>query len=331
MRATLLGRHKGKLLIVLAVLAIALLFSAWPAAAAPDTTYYIGFTSDVHSETGNLQTWLNSLKSTTSTLNHMVFGGDYAGWTTAESCVSILNHDDRYPGTPAVLVRGNHETSTHDMLQAKGLVYNGPDYAIYALDNVTSEYGNGKFDLDEIESLEEDLSAIPGTKPVFVAAHCPVHANGSRITTNAAAFVEAVNAFPNAIVLWGHNHTVSDPGYGTVKKAGDKLVLTNGGPEVPINFTYASFGAMKEGANKNTYGMLATISKVSGDAKVDFVYKNLSGATVSSESITIPAFTGPGTVTPGTSPAALVNTNQSSITSNSVTVAKDTLVLVTVA
>ncbi len=37
-----------------------------------------------------------------------------------------------------------------------------------------------------------------------------------------------------------------------------------------------------------------------------------------------------GVVTPGTSPAAVVNTSQSSITSNSVSVAKDTLVLVTV-
>ncbi len=57
MRATLLGRHKGKLLIVLAVLAIVLLFSAWPATAAPDTTYYIGFTSDVHGATTNLTNW----------------------------------------------------------------------------------------------------------------------------------------------------------------------------------------------------------------------------------------------------------------------------------
>ncbi len=63
MRATLLGRHKGKLLIVLAVLAIVLLFSAWPATAAPDTTYYIGFTSDVHGATTNLTNWLDKLES----------------------------------------------------------------------------------------------------------------------------------------------------------------------------------------------------------------------------------------------------------------------------
>ncbi len=280
MRATLLGRHKGKLLIVLAVLAIALLFSAWPATAAPDATYYIGFTSDVHNNTSNLQSWRNSLKSTaattgTDTLHHMVFGGDYEGWTTAATCrTTVTNTFTDTSADDVFLVRGNHDGDSAS--KATGLVYggSGEPYAIYALDNTSSNWSNGDFKEADIAAVDTTLAGLPSDIPVFIVAHHPVHTYGGRYSTRAAEFATMVNKYPNAIVLWGHNHTVTDPWYGQVKFAG--AALTGITDPDKINFTYANLGAMNQG-NNGANGMLATVTTSADKTTVKFVYSNTSG------------------------------------------------------
>ncbi len=67
---------------------------------------------------------------------------------------------------------------------------------------------------------------------------------------------------------------------------GFNIATTSGGTDKAINFTYLSYGAMGSG-NNGAYGLLAALRKESGDAKIDFSYKNLSGTAVSGGSVTI--------------------------------------------
>lgn len=63
------------------ILTLALILSSMPldllAQSGGDTPTYIAFTSDVHENTGNLETWIGNLG--VPTLDRMIFGGDYSG------------------------------------------------------------------------------------------------------------------------------------------------------------------------------------------------------------------------------------------------------------
>jgi uncharacterized repeat protein (TIGR02543 family) len=251
-------------------------------AAAGDTTVFIGFTSDVHDQTNELRTWLTNLKSSAETLNHMAFGGDYTYWgnaaTLASTCSSTVK--DVYPDTPVVLAKGNHDTSgSYD----KGLVYNGSDYAIYALDlNTSSQI----ISLDLINALDSALASIDSSKPVFVVSHYPLHHYSSRTTINAPVLVERLNEYPNVVFLWGHNHSQGDQAYGTVKKDGDTIQCASGAAPVTIHFTYANLGSIYSGTN-GAYGLLVSFNLGTGDTKFSFQYKNLSGTTTSEHEVTV--------------------------------------------
>lgn len=278
---------------------------------------YLGFTSDVHSNTSDLTTWIESLKEKRPTLDRMIFGGDYAERLTtngatvagiAQQCVDIVKA--KYPDTPCVLVRGNHDPANE--LYNKGIVYDGSDYAVYALDSAGTSYMDyqGAFKDGEINDLSNFLGGYSSSKPVFVVAHHPIHFYGGgfqdRITDNATELLTALNEHENVIFLWGHNHTVSDPYYGQVKTKDNEITTTKNGTPQPINFTYLSYGAMLNGhENGNAYGLLGTISEVNNGTKIDFDYKNLSGDTVSDGSVII---TGGGTGGPS---YQLVNSPQS--------------------
>ncbi|HPK35118.1 MAG TPA: metallophosphoesterase [Oscillospiraceae bacterium] len=277
MKGNELIKRKNVIAILIAITMLFGLFSQ-TVFAEGTPTYFIAFTSDVHNNTSNLQTWLNrSMSSGTTTLDYMVFGGDYEGFTVAAQCVSIVS--STYSGTPSVLVKGNHDNDGGTY--AAGLVYSGSDYAIYSVDSSSQS-----FSTTEISNLDAALKTIDPSVPVFVASHCPLHYFNSRTTGNAAAMVEVLNNYPNVIFLWGHNHTVNDTNYGTVKVAGNTIQCSSTSSPVTINFTYANFGAMNAGT-QNAYGMLATLAKTSSGTTIDFDYKNLSGTTTSSYSVTI--------------------------------------------
>ena len=83
------------------------LYSPAPVYADTTTTNYIGITSDIHENTSNLTTWLSNLKNTSTSLDYMIFGGDYVGPKEAESCTSAVR--SQYNGTSSILAKGNHE------------------------------------------------------------------------------------------------------------------------------------------------------------------------------------------------------------------------------
>jgi hypothetical protein len=132
----------------------------------------LAFTSDVHGETGNLATWIDKLHNDVSTLDRMIFGGDYpnrmndgASWSTAQECVNVVR--TAYGADiPCVLVQGNHDSQFSSNFD-KGLVYDA-DYAVYAMDPSASGYSSWSFNKSDINKLAEELQDIGGSKPVFV-------------------------------------------------------------------------------------------------------------------------------------------------------------------
>ena len=264
------------------ILALALILSSMPldilAQSSESTPTYIAFTSDVHGNTINLSNWLGKLKSEVNVqkLDRMVFGGDYAGysgdsssWTAVNDCVSKVN--EIYSETPCILVRGNHDLQNGSY--ANGLVYNGNDYAIYALDTSLES----SFKQSEIDDLSIKLNSISSSKPVFVLSHRPIHHFGGRTTTNSDNLLAVLNEHENVMFLWGHNHSQGDSQYGVIRYKGDNIVTTQGGSGKTIEFTYLSYGAMNEGASKKTYGLLATLNKAGTNTNIEFEYKDLQG------------------------------------------------------
>ncbi len=285
------GNHYSEKRNILAILlAIAMLCGLFSQTVFAGTgTHSLAFTSDVHGSFSNLTTWLNNLKSSgTTDLEYMVFGGDYSAYSETNlaagpvSCVSAV--DGVYPDTPCALTKGNHDTAG---VYDSGMVYSGADYAVYVVD-IVADGSTAAFSTAEINKLDTALDAISPSIPVFIDTHFPLHFYGSRTTTNAEAMLTMLNGHPNAIMLWGHNHSQTDPSYGTVRKAGDTIQCTSGGAQKTINFTYANFGCMLNG-NNGAYGMLATVTRSESGITVTLQYRSLTGTTGSPYSVTIPA------------------------------------------
>ncbi len=263
------------------VLSALLIMASIAACPIPDvyadtTTNYLVFTSDVHDKTSDLRSWLQKIPQTP---DYVIFGGDYSysGQTTPQSCANIVS--EVFPGVTSILGKGNHDSGSG---HAEGLAVNTDNYAIYAVDSTgTGGDVNGNYTTSDLNALETALESIDSDKPVFVIAHHPIHYYGSRTTTNASAMIDLLNDYSNVVFLWGHNHSVSDPNYGTVKFAGDEIQYTSStSNKKEINFTYANLGCMYTDSN-GAYGLFAEIINDGNETTIKFNYKNLSGTTVS--------------------------------------------------
>ena len=241
-------------------------------------TNNIGITSDIHGNISNLTTWLSNLKNTSTSLDYMIFGGDYVGPKDAASSASSVSN--QYNGTSSILAKGNHEVGKGGTY-ASGLVVNNSNYAVYVMDSSSKS-----FTTTDMDNIKSSLNSIKSSTPVFVVSHCPIHYFGKRATENASILITLLNDHSNVVFLWGHNHTVHDTNYGKVKISGDTIQCSKSSSEIPIKFTYANMGAMNQG-NNGAYGLLINLIKGSDSTNIKFDYKNLLGKTVSNYSVTI--------------------------------------------
>ncbi len=264
--------------IILGLTLMVSLYSSATVYADTTGTNYIGTTSDIHGNIPNLTTWLSNLKNTSTSLDYMIFGGDYVGPKDAASCTDAVSR--QYNGTPSILAKGNHEVGKGGTY-ASGLVVNNSNYAVYVMDSSSKSFTTA-----DMNNIKSSLNSINSSTPFFVVSHCPIHYFGKRTTENASALVTLLNNHSNVIFLWGHNHTVHDTNYGKIKISGDTIQCSKSSSEIPIKFTYANMGAMNQG-NNEAYGLLISLIKESDITNIKFDYKNLSGKTVSNYSVTI--------------------------------------------
>ena len=272
--------------------AVALLLAAAAPCLAQDT---LVFTSDLHAATTNLTTYFSSLKSSGKAgVEYVAFGGDYAdSWTPSIfSAIGTAIHA-QYSGAVIVYTMGNHEyiggseaafTSTTGYTRT-GEKVSTADYAIYALGapGTTQEFTSS-----DIYALTSYLQGVGTSKPVFIVSHFPIHTYGSRTTANAASMIAALNDYPNAIFVWGHNHSQGDTNYGTIRLAGSTIQYSSSG-SATINFTYANAGCMLSSvAGSNAFGLVVEVEREpDDDIAVTMQFRSLSAYVGSAISVTI--------------------------------------------
>lgn len=247
----------------------------------------IAFTSDVHEKTKNLTSWLSGLsKDGISRLDYMVYGGDMADTFNRDNITALKRIvKAQYPSACNIFTMGNHEWkgTGNDIAFKKvtgntrtGIQVKTDNYMIYTLGAASQEQ---KFMNKDIKALDTCLAKVDSKMPIFIVSHYPLHmyenSKRCRKTKNAKSLIKVLNKYPNVIFLWGHNHTIRDTNYGTVKSTGDTIEYKRGKTAV-INFTYANLGCMKDGAGQKVYGLLAVVESKNGIRKVNLQYRNKS-------------------------------------------------------
>ena len=252
----------------------------------PGTGSHIGFTNDMHDQTGKLTNWLNGVQSDVEPdLEYMAFGGDFTynkSITSFNKAVSIVNQlvgQDR-----GVYTTGNHEYDNGSVVQQMantpgfvriGLAVDAVNYDIYCIGAAGSGPGTfGTFGEEDRNTLEAYLKTAPKDDPIFLVAHWPLHYFGSRTTTGASEMIDLLNQYPNVVFLWGHNHSQDDTHYGEILTDGD-FITYHKGRSKEITFTYASAGSMR-GDRAPYYGLVANVS-ANGDV-VGLTYYGAYGA-----------------------------------------------------
>lgn len=240
----------------------------------------LAFASDQHAETPGFEAWLkDQLAVYGDELGHLSYGGDICdkNWVaeTFDGFRAVL--DELMPGKYSVTT-GNQEHKAGapglagwDAL-GPGFVRLGEavvtgDYIIY---NFGAASESMVFPDDDIAALAAYLEKAPNNIPIFVVSHYPLHLSvpysehgipgGTRETKGNDKLIEVLNAHPNVVFMWGHNHTFQDPRYGTIRPAGSKFTFTESDvtKKAGINFVYANMGSFCRG---DTYGAIAEVER----------------------------------------------------------------------
>jgi uncharacterized protein YjdB len=259
----------------------------------PPKFTYLGFTSDVHgSADTNLKNWFEHLPQDLD-LEHMAYGGDYSYITNNTNTYvadfqKVIDVTNSHVGTGlGVYTAGNHEYYTNGQTATlpsafpeRGLLRIGEavradNYIIYCM-GASGWNSSGSYPDADIETLRAYLETAPSDIPIFIVAHFPLHHISSRTITNADKMIDLLNAHPNTVFLWGHNHSQgsTEANYGTILTAGDNITYASGQSKA-IQFTYACAGAMYSTQQSPYYGLVAGVSG-DGDS-VAFSYYDLSG------------------------------------------------------
>lgn len=223
-----------------------------------DGTVYVGFTSDVHGDMTNLGNWFDMLDVV---LQNMCFCGDYGNSSTSGNTYlqsfkdTVSKTNAKWGNDKGIYTSGNHEwynpanisefesTSGFKRLgKADNVTTNA--YEVYCIGAYQWDPIGG-FQQNDINALTTYLSGVSKSKPVFILSHYPLHYINSRTITNAKAVIDVLNKYPNAVFMWGHNHSQkgNETHYGEVKSFGDSIQYTNSA-SATINFTYACAGNM---------------------------------------------------------------------------------------
>ena len=261
---------------------------------------YVLVTSDTHRYTylaKNLLAQANAVideDGETGNVGLMCFGGDFANeYTLYDDNMSIVKAAlQTSPDTVATYTKGNHEGSVtdEDFMAKTGMSRIGETAVnkdgYYHFFNFGALNNKQQFTDEDIAQLKayltrEDVSA--DGKPIIIVSHYPLHYyNDRRSSKNADQVLELLNNYPQAIFLWGHNHTEQDPNYGMIRVPGD-IIQTGASVDTTkeIKFTYACLGALRDGINEAN-GLLMKVN----DDGTTFRYIGLHASPSSTESWT---------------------------------------------
>ena len=277
----------------------------------------LAFTSDIHNDPNNiaakrLDRWLDKIEDKYGRIDVMSFCGDMGSaranseqfWMYTESVMDVVDGE----AVPGVYTTGNHEYfnggfDKDNPNPVSGKYKLGEDgtpedqaggssnYRIYCLGTDNWDNHHDNYTAEQIRKLTDYLNSAGSDKPVIILTHFPLHCYKSgrrtRQTEGAYDVIEALNnaAVTNnqkIVLLWGHNHTVSDTYYDSIYKPGDSIEYAEGS-SAELKFYYASAGCMSD----SEYGTGSAFVKgkglvitVNGDKKLTFAYYDAYGNNV---------------------------------------------------
>ena len=275
------------------------------------------FTSDIHNSSNNtaanrLDTWLDRVAEMYGGVDVMSFCGDMGAaqagesdfWTYTRSVLGVAEGKD----IPNVYTTGNHEiyngkfsTTSNSMkdgyiVDAEGM--EGENFRIYCLGTDNWNNNQDNYTTEQISKLGNYLDSVGADKPIIILTHYPLHyfpsssswGGGGRQTTNADLVIDTLNDAADAgktiVLLWGHNHTVSDTHYDEMYTPGTTIEYKNGSTKV-FNFYYGAAGCMSD----SEYGTGSAFVKGKGlvitidsDKNLTFNYYDANGNDVTESS-----------------------------------------------
>ena len=280
---------------------------------APSSGTVLAFTSDIHNTSNNtaanrLDTWLDKIAGIYGGINVMSFCGDMGGaslnesqfWTCTQSVMNVVSEED----LQAVYTTGNHEfyngqfsnTSSNLKPQFKigeeGL--NGSNYRIYCLGTDNWNNSSDNYTTGQISTLSNYLNNAGNSKPIIILTHFPLHYyssgggwGGGRQTTNADQVIDVLNNAATAnqqkiVLLWGHNHTVSDTHYDQIYAPGDSIEYSSGNSK-ELNFYYGAAGCMSDTEYGNGSAYVkgkGLVIQINSKNQLSFTYYDANGNNV---------------------------------------------------
>lgn len=303
------------LAILISILALALQLNIWAspqvkatAATAANSSTVLAFTSDVHNKSDNIaairqSNWIDTVIKKYGKIDAMGFCGDMGSGRAKESefwdyTKAIMDVTDK-KGITDVYTTGNHEFKNGNysgtsnpvakkfIVDEEGLV--GDNYLIYCLGTENWDNSTDNYTTDQISKLRKYLTGASADKPIVVLTHFPLHyykGSQTRKTKNADQVIDVLNEASNAgkkiVLLWGHNHTVSDINYDEIFQPGS-IIEYSSGSNKEIRFFYGAAGCMSDSeygtgsAYVKGKGLVMTIDS---NDKLTFAYYDASGNSV---------------------------------------------------
>ena len=246
--------------------------AAVEATRAEKTQTVLTFTSDIHNQSNNtaanrLDAWLDDVTAEYGGIDVMSFCGDMGQasgngdtwWSYVQSVKDVVDGKQ----LEGVYTTGNHEfyngnfSTTTNALKNSYVIgdvgASGDNYIIYCLGTDNWNNNQDNYPQTQIDELISDLSVLGNDKPIIILTHYPLHyfrGTYNRQTTNANLVIDALNNAVNnngqkIVLLWGHNHTVSDTHYDQIYEPGDSIEYASGSSKT-INFYYGAAGCMSD-------------------------------------------------------------------------------------
>ena len=289
------------------------------------TKTVLTFTSDIHNQSDNiaanrLDKWLDFVIDKYGGIDAMGFCGDMGAasanesqfWTYTQSVADVFKTKD----IPNVIyTTGNHEfyngkfdsttNSVHDIYTVGEKALEADDYIIYCLGTDNWNNSSDNYTQAQVDKMAAFLATTDASKPVIILTHFPIHCYnsggssswggwggmGGRTTANADLVIDALNTAAGSgrtiILLWGHNHTMSDPHYDQVFAPGESVEYASGKTKT-IQFYHMAAGCMSDSeysGSGSAYvkgkGLVITIDS---DRTLGFTYYDANGNDVTEDS-----------------------------------------------
>ncbi len=315
--------------------------TAWPSTGSS----FLGFTSDTHFETGatnNLDNWLTDVSALYPSIDYMGICGDIAStsstsvtqyWQFVQAMIDTVDDHDDFVTDGGIYTTGNHEmyagpaaggnynsvkttNNTAMLISQTGVAAANEDYIIYTFGSCNSVTSSTvqEFTQAQIAALDTYLDSAPDDIPIFIMSHYPLHYDGNRVAQRSEDVIAILNEHPNAIFLWGHNHSDAgtyENGYDNILKTGAVLTTLNvdsgTSKQTTIQFTYAPAGCMSDeeyddgSAAVLGKGLIAEIAGITDGKRVTLTYYGINGQPISvtgkTTSTSVDILEGPGSYT----------------------------------